>query len=386
MLLAIVAVGGAVGYAINSFTQAGTVTTLGISGAGSRIARKQDGVNASGPFVSMLDAYNGASKATRACAVAAPGVSIQQGFCWQSSYFSGGKKGNWVQQGITGNAYADGKYAGKNILLVSAYREKSKKTNGSRVAVVNLDKGAPVYTEVILATKCGSSCTSLPSHAGGLAWVNHYLYVASTYKMYVFDTDKVVAKTSKGKTSYYLPVYQQWNLQNTQKVGGTKSNGAGCKTITPKISSLAYNPTDQAIYSAEYVSKKEDCKNKNTTDVLVWNLLKDGSGLLPNGVTDSSLRFQLPNDPQNINGIGVYGDVMLMNETYGTDTVTRFSIDRSRGASDIQINSTLAPRKTPSGNGEGIYINQPAGLVWSLTENAPGPYVYSYPLSEALAE
>ena len=71
----------------------------------------------------------------------------------------------WWQQGIT--------WASDSLLLVSWYA----KSGGSRASVVDLETRR--YAHITLLTPTGDP---LEIHAGGLAWIDGWLYVAATGK------------------------------------------------------------------------------------------------------------------------------------------------------------------------------------------------------------
>ena len=117
----------------------------------------------------------------------------------------------WIPQGVTGSADASpgGTVAGYNVDAVSWY---STNGLGVRVSFVNLSAPVPAYRHVLLVRPTGGTgWERIPIHAGGIAWVGHYLYVADTHKgLRVFDTDRMlrVKKAqldSTGGYKYLLP-------------------------------------------------------------------------------------------------------------------------------------------------------------------------------------
>lgn len=130
----------------------------------------------------------------------APGV--RQAFGWQS-----GDNGvaYWIPQGITGSgdAVTGGRVDGRRVLMVSWYYDPagdpgSTVDKGVRVAVVDATDPTDVrYRFVLLVDPVvvdgHASFAPVPVHAGGLAWVGHYLYVVHTGVGFrVFDLDHVM--------------------------------------------------------------------------------------------------------------------------------------------------------------------------------------------------
>ena len=96
----------------------------------------------------------------------------------------------WKPQGITGSAAAvdDGIVGGHRELLVSWYRDTA--ASPARVSFVKADSlDNTTYTHVALVIPSGGGVKPISSHAGGIAWYGHYLYVAETdVGLRVFDT------------------------------------------------------------------------------------------------------------------------------------------------------------------------------------------------------
>lgn len=141
------------------------------------------------PRVGVGDVIAGANRTVRALgnSPALAGVpSVAGGFHWQSGDDT---VDYWYPQGITGSAdaVAGGVVDGHRELLVSWY---SKNGKGVRLSFVNADRlESATYRHVLLVTP-GENGTFTPvdSHAGGIAWVGDYLYVAETHGgLRVFD-------------------------------------------------------------------------------------------------------------------------------------------------------------------------------------------------------
>jgi hypothetical protein len=129
--------------------------------------------------------------------------------------------GAWIPQGITGSAAAtdDGLIDGHRALLVSWYKDTD--ASPARVSFVNadsLDGGGATYNSATLVIPSGRTVRPIKSHAGGIAWYQHYLFVAETdVGVRVFDTNYILGAAKLPPTAdlnapYVLPqvgYYQQ---------------------------------------------------------------------------------------------------------------------------------------------------------------------------------
>jgi hypothetical protein len=129
--------------------------------------------------------------------------------------------GKWIPQGITGSAaaQADGLVGGHRSLLVSWYQDT--KASPARVSFVNadsLDGGGSTYNSATLVIPSGRTVKPIKSHAGGIAWYQHWLFVAETHVgVRVFDMNyilgaKTLPRTADLNAPFVLPqvgVYKQ---------------------------------------------------------------------------------------------------------------------------------------------------------------------------------
>ena len=104
--------------------------------------------------------------------------------------------GKWIPQGITGSAAAqdDGVIGGHRSLLVSWYQDIP--SSPARVSFVNadsLDGGGSTYNSATLVIPSGRTVRPIKTHAGGIAWYKHWLFVAETdVGVRVFDTNYIL--------------------------------------------------------------------------------------------------------------------------------------------------------------------------------------------------
>jgi hypothetical protein len=154
------------------------------------------------PQASVGDVIASANRSVRPLG-SSPALSsvrnVQGGFRWNTgdddvSY--------WYPQGISGSADAidGGVVDGHRELLVSWY---SKNGKGARISFVNADKlESAKYRHVLLVDR---NMKPITTHAGGIAWYGHYLYVAETHVgLRVFDMQHILKASIEGY-AYALP-------------------------------------------------------------------------------------------------------------------------------------------------------------------------------------
>jgi hypothetical protein len=120
------------------------------------------------------------------------GVPVVSSFKWSDA----DNGGTWLPQGITGSAaaQADGVVGGHRSLLVSWYQDTD--ASPARVSFVNadsLDGGGAGYSNATLVIPSGRTVRPIKSHAGGIAWYKHWLFVAETdVGVRVFDLNYIL--------------------------------------------------------------------------------------------------------------------------------------------------------------------------------------------------
>ena len=140
--------------------------------------------------------------------------NFARAFRWQDVDFSDGR---WMPQGLSGtyDAYEYGAIDGRSMVATSWYHKASVSDLGlpnevvrvSFADVSNLAKGGDVpYRHVLLVEPYddgGFTNFKAPQlHAGGIAWVGRYLYVADTGKgLRVFDTARMFEVTGDAPKS-----------------------------------------------------------------------------------------------------------------------------------------------------------------------------------------
>jgi hypothetical protein len=114
-----------------------------------------------------------------------------RGYMWREA---DNRTRHWFPQGICGSADSseDGLVHGRELHCVSWY---SKRGEGARLSFVHAGPGAPSgYRHVLLVRPdAGGGFAPVRVHAGGIAWVGRFVYVADTWHgIRVFDTERIL--------------------------------------------------------------------------------------------------------------------------------------------------------------------------------------------------
>jgi hypothetical protein len=143
-------------------------------------------------------------------------AGLDRAFRWQDVDFHDGA---WMPQGISGSfdASEDGLVAGREVVAVSWYHKSSvsglkDREEVARISFVDVsalgEGGAAPYRHVLLVEpyldgdRINLRATKV--HAGGIAWVGRYLYVADTAKgLRVYDTSQILeVSTAQDRIGY----------------------------------------------------------------------------------------------------------------------------------------------------------------------------------------
>jgi hypothetical protein len=147
--------------------------------------------------------------APRLPAVDVPGdpPGVTRAFGWQAGDQD---VAYWIPQGITGSGDAGdgagvsaGRVAGRDVVIVSWYYDRAEDAGstaekGVRLAIADVTDPDDVRYRLVLLVDPElvdgqPTFTSVPIHAGGIAWVGRYLYVADTFTgLRVFDLGRIL--------------------------------------------------------------------------------------------------------------------------------------------------------------------------------------------------
>lgn len=323
--------------------------------------------------------------------VTADKLTVSKTICWPSSEIDPNLSQYWKVQGMGGNNTAGdlGGLPHANYLLVALYNKPAEDT--AKIQLVDTGVSPAKYQDIYLMGSCSTtSCPlNLNTHAGGVAMVGRWIYVADTSGILVFDSQAVYQNPSTGL--YYLPRYGRWSLAQS-----TITCNDGTQVKTPKISSLAIDPSTYKIVTVEYVDKALSCDSTNVTDIIWWDASEGGldaaSSTNANGDTVKSATatnvysFSASADPRHING-----GISFKGKTYLNDTSE--TVD---GSSDQQVqykhNASMGLEKTilmPKTNPEGIYLNTCSNMFWTANEGTSvmaNTFIYGYSLESISPE
>jgi hypothetical protein len=146
-------------------------------------------------------------------------LNSTESFCWDPG---DSKVSYWLPQGVTGSSDADddGLWGSKRFVAVSWHYDKSAAgttvDKGVRVSFVDLNTKKYRHVLLVEPTRTATpNYKAVPIHAGGLAWLGHYLYVADTVTgLRVFDMDRILEVSpsqdliGRQNGTYYAHTYQ----------------------------------------------------------------------------------------------------------------------------------------------------------------------------------
>jgi hypothetical protein len=206
--------------------------------------------------------------------------------------------GAWIPQGITGSAaaQADGMIGGHRSLLVSWYKDNA--ASPARVSFVtadSLDGGGSAYSSATLVIPAGRTVRPIKSHAGGIAWYGHYLFVAETkVGVRVFDTNYILGAKKLPPTA---DLNSPWVLP---QVGFYKqAKGAGLT-----FSFVETDRSSPALITGKYADKKYNRR------IVRWPL--DSNTGLPG--LQASGAWKMP--ATNVQGGLMHNGVLLAGSSY----------------------------------------------------------------------
>lgn len=262
----------------------------------------------------------------------------KSGFCWNKG---DNLNPQWTPQGITASwdAYPDGKYhpgkghkGARTVVAASWYFKENPKADESAVRVAFSDRDRKKYDFVALAVPVKSKDSKHVGinplknvHAGGLAWVGHYLYVPDTKRgIRVFD----LRHLWKADTS-----------SHEYKVAGGKVSAGGYRYVLPQIGYYTYpkgtdvekcDPKHKPVFSSLAVDRKsgslvsgEFCYSDDRDGrIVLWPLKKDDKGYsgalaAKHGRLVSSKWFTSPLG--RMQGVVTHGDDVWMSVSKGQE-------------------------------------------------------------------
>ena len=113
----------------------------------------------------------------------------------------------WYPQGIATNGESGGFWPGRRLVVASSYRRVTpsdeKGSTGTRLTLVDVDTNR--YLHLVLAYRADGTTKPVKIHAGGVALVGPFAYVADTSKGFqVFDLRRTAVAEIDGKETLVL--------------------------------------------------------------------------------------------------------------------------------------------------------------------------------------
>jgi hypothetical protein len=320
----------------------------------------------------VLDDLNRQPIAVSASSVPGDPPGVTQAFRWEDSENS---SATWVPQGISGSpdATPDGLVEGRRVVLVSWYFDETAAPTaapkGVRVAMVDVtNPAAPAYRFLLLVEpKPGPTFAPVTIHAGGIAWVGDYLYVADTSKgVRVFDTRRILrvdtsedvigcdgAICKAGLYKYALP-----------QVGAFNRKGA-C-TPAPRFSFVALDKSG----TTPFLVTGEYCATTACDGPLDGRLfrypLDATSGLLAGGNRTFAYDAYYAGETQVQGGVSVGDTFFLSSSEPAAGAGALYRVTDAGRASHDWVDSP-----------EDVMIDVAKSEIWSLSEASGARYVFS---------
>lgn len=138
-------------------------------------------------------------------------AGYETGFQWDSTDVNtctNYPQGITTSRDAVGDGAANGRYDGRQIVVASWYTRdcSTLKTTRNRLTFADWDSNYPnKYRKVLLVEPTGTATdpnfTDIKTHAGGVVWYGHYVYVADTGNgMRIFDMRKILEVDTGGSS------------------------------------------------------------------------------------------------------------------------------------------------------------------------------------------
>jgi hypothetical protein len=293
-------------------------------------------------------------------------------FCWDDADST---VSYWVPQGVSGSSDADDDelWGSDRVLLVAWYHDKDKantaESHGVRISFVDRNTGK--YRHVLLAEPVSNTnFKPVAIHAGGLAWLGRYLYVADTSRgIRVFDMERILEVST--------------SRDDVMGLSGGSYYAYGYRYVLPQVATYrqAVVPASPCLPQANALCFSSLALDRSTTpDTLVVGEYRDGrstdpaieGGRVVHYPVDASTRKltlsggkAVPRTAVTIPKTNVQG-VQTWNGRY---YLGRSSADKH---SFMFAGAANAPMTTYSWavGGEDLYYEHGSGLLWTATEHA----------------
>ena len=290
-------------------------------------------------------------------------TGFARGFAWNSGDTD---VDYWMPQGVTGTFDADpsGRVGGRAGVLVSWHYDPADAgtsyDKGVRVSLADVTSTSTVtYRHLLLVAPTGSEASpnfqSVNIHAGGIAWVGHYLYVADTSNgLRVFDMDHIlrVDTTHDDRIGCSGGVCEAYSYKYViPQVNRYSLPACGCDTSFSFVA-LDRSTTPMSLVTGTYDSDSID------KFVLRWPL-DDASGRMAAPYTHATEGYFAQQD--RMQGAVSYGGAWWLScssQSGSNGKLYRVGVGSSTGYTWVYGPEDLA-------------VDAPNGWLWSATEH-PG--------------
>jgi hypothetical protein len=359
--------------AITNLENSGEITPASLS----------DVLGASG---SSLDWKTDAACDTPYAAVSALDSQVKLGgWCFSSA----DETGAWTPQGVAVSP------PGTGDVMVSWYKGSSVRVTLSARPTVDTDGSYRAIT-LLVPSASAPYASDLSVHAGGIAWVGHYLYVADTYNGFrVFDLDQIY-KVSTGEStvgdsggSFYADgspyaLFQigryVYGNGSSDRCNADRDSGDGNYPDAPDTDlcfstlSTDLSFSTPSLITSEYrvgAAITASIANQEPVRVVRWPLNSDGLLAADSSGVVDSVKVYGTYTPRIQ---GAVAHVATQSTTDGDEPVTTVYLDTSDGSSLGTIYSDRGWRDPWSIagvlHGEGIDYNASEDRLWGVTEGS----------------
>lgn len=304
--------------------------------------------------------------------VPSPAIPLHpnKGFCWDGPDTQTSK---WRPQGLT---------HGSSGWLASWYTTKGK--HQSRITLVN--NSHTKYRHIALVDpgrQPHANFKPVNTHAGGIAQVGHYLYVAdSGHGLRVFDLnhiwkadggkrdDEYTLKNGKIHAAGYAYVLPQ--IGSYTAVREPNKYESCDKDKNPYFSSISYDENHKRLVSGEFCNKPKGGDKGKNGRLSLWQLGKDGQ-LGKRGETVHPKRWFITT-LDSMQGVAVHGDTALATYSKGPDERGRWVPMKLAGKGNGNALHAGRSYKTAGAGPEDVtYVDN---RYWTLTEYPKQRWVF----------
>jgi len=310
-------------------------------------------------------------------------------FCWDSG---DSKVAYWLPQGVTGSSDADddGRWGDRRVMAVSWHYDTgaagTSLDKGVRVSFVDMATGK--YRHVLLVEPTRTAVPdfkAVPIHAGGLAWLGRYLYVADTNRgVRLFDMERILqVSTGEDLIGKHGDAYYAHNYRYVlPQVAAYRQATVPAAPCAPSAASLCFSSIS--------------LDRSTTPDSLVVGEYRDGRSTDPAVDGGRVVRYPVAADTRKLvldAGKVMPTDAVIVprSNVQGVQTWQgRYYVGRSSALKHSFLYSL-----TPNGpvttwswaiGGEDLYHEHGAGItagsVWTATEHVDRRVVFAVPLSD----